>query len=120
MGWSIGYDSQWDRDIGYGVLAVCDHPKCDKELDRGLGYVCGGAPYGGEYGCGLYFCGAHMTYRSPRGADGYIQNCFRCASYRPPYKPKEDVKEWIDHKMKDPSWAEWRKNNPEFVKKYKK
>ena len=31
MGWSIGYDNNWNRDIGYGVPAFCDHPKCDKE-----------------------------------------------------------------------------------------
>src|SRR4051812_7048849 len=27
MGWSIGYDSNWQRDIGYGVPAFCDHPQ---------------------------------------------------------------------------------------------
>lgn len=26
MGWSIGYDDKWFRDIGYGVPAYCDHP----------------------------------------------------------------------------------------------
>ena len=29
MGWSIGYDTNWKRDIGYGVPAKCDHPRCD-------------------------------------------------------------------------------------------
>ncbi len=53
MGWSIGSDG--DRDIGYGVPAECDHPDCTAEIDRGLSYVCGGDPYGGEYGCGLFF-----------------------------------------------------------------
>lgn len=28
MGWSIGYDNSWKRDIGYGVPAFCDHPGC--------------------------------------------------------------------------------------------
>ena len=60
MGWSVGYDSKWERDIGYGVPAICDHPGCNKEIDRGLGYVCGGEPYGGEHGCGLFFCGEHL------------------------------------------------------------
>ena len=50
MGWSIGYDSNWDRDIGYGVPAYCDHPDCNEEIDRGLSYVCGGEPYGGDRG----------------------------------------------------------------------
>jgi hypothetical protein len=44
MGWSIGYDENWKRDIGYGVPAVCDHPKCNKIINRGLSYVCGGEP----------------------------------------------------------------------------
>ena len=36
MSWAVGFDSQWDRDIGYGVPAYCDHPGCGKEIDRGL------------------------------------------------------------------------------------
>ena len=58
MSWSIGFDSNWNRDIGYGVPAYCDNPKCNKEIDRGLSYVCGGEAFGGEKGCGLYFCPA--------------------------------------------------------------
>lgn len=26
MGWSLGFDSNWNRWIGYGVPAYCDHP----------------------------------------------------------------------------------------------
>lgn len=55
MGWSIGFDSNWGQDIGYGVPSTCDHPDCDAEINRGLSYVCGGEPYGGDEGCGLYF-----------------------------------------------------------------
>ncbi|HEV7521417.1 MAG TPA: hypothetical protein VGP89_09990, partial [Candidatus Angelobacter sp.] len=62
MGWSLGFDSNWQRDIGYGVPAYCDHPKCNKKIDRGLSYVCGGEPYGGELGCGLYFCSEHLGW----------------------------------------------------------
>ena len=36
MSWSIGYDDNWDRDIGYGVPAYCDHPGCNEEIDRGF------------------------------------------------------------------------------------
>ena len=62
MGWSIGYDEKWARDIGYGVPAVCDHPDCDARIDRGLSYVCcNQEPRGGE-GCGLYFCEKHKGY----------------------------------------------------------
>jgi len=109
MGWSIGYDPSWNRDIGYGVPAYCDHPKCSAEIDRGLAYVCGGEPYGGERGCGLYFCGRHLTV-SP-------QLCPRCAISRPtPYaRPKPEHPRWIQHKLEDPSWARWRADNPKWV-----
>lgn len=113
MGWSLGFDSRWERDIGYGVPAVCDHPNCNEEIDRGLAYVCGGDPYGGEEGCGLYFCYAHllMSVKAP-------QQCDRCAEGDEPYKSKPDVQQWIDYKLTDESWADWRNENPEFVKQY--
>lgn len=96
MGWSIGFDSHWNRDIGYGVPAYCDHPQCEAVIDRGLSYVCGGEPYGGEKGCGLYFCSAH--------GGGY--RCQRCVNYKQPYKhPKPDHPDWIRHKLTDESWA---------------
>ena len=71
MGWSIGYDTNWGRDIGYGVPATCDHPECNEKIDRGLSFICGAEPYGGKKGCGLYFCHAHLQ--------GYPQRCERCA-----------------------------------------
>ena len=106
MGWSIGYDNHWRRDIGYGVPAYCDHPKCNAEIDRGLAYVCGGGPYGENEkrdGCGLYFCYKHLN----------LENyCPKCARYdKKPYKPKTEHPEWIKFKATDPSWAEWRKEN---------
>lgn len=114
MGWSIGYDSYWKRDIGYGVPSICDHPKCNKEIDRGLGYVCGGDAYGGENGCGLFFCEEHKFFHTFRnGNSGFF--CKRCTTYKTPYKPKPDTKEWIKWKLKDKSWEEWRKANPEKV-----
>ena len=108
MGWSIGFDSNWNRDIGYGVPAICDHPKCDKKIDRGLSYVCGSDPYGGEYGCGLYFCGEHLIFKKPHGSDRTIEVCSRCYRYRPSYQAKSDCQEWIDFKMTDDSWKKWR------------
>jgi len=112
MSWSIGYDNNWKRDIGYGVPAVCDHPKCNEEIDRGLGYVCGGDAYGGEKGCGLFFCVEH--------GGGEYQRCPRCRAHKPPYKhPKPDTREWIEWKLTDESWATWRKENPEEVRELK-
>jgi hypothetical protein len=107
MGWSIGYDSKWQRDIGYGVPGVCDDPACAEKIDRGLSYVCGGEPYGGDEGCGLYFCSAHLYY-----TDGFEEEvCDRCVEGKPPFEPKPDTQEWIDWKMTDESWAQWRKEN---------
>lgn len=108
MGWAVGFDTKWNRDIGYGIPALCDHPGCNEKIDRGLSYVCGSEPYGGEHGCGLYFCSKHLWYREPRSADCVVQNCKRCMTYKPPYKPKPDIQEWIDFKMTDPSWQDWR------------
>ena len=113
MGWSIGYDSNWQRDIGYGVPAYCDHPGCKEEIDRGLSYVCGGDTYGGEKGCGLYFCAEHLSYYNKR-VDGRIKAiplCDRCGHNRKPYKPTEEHPEWLKFKMTDPTWKQWRVEN---------
>lgn len=108
MGWSIGYDSNWKRDIGYGVPATCDHPGCGEEIDRGLGCVCGGEPYGGDRGCGLYFCGKH--------ASAWKGLCARCFPRRKkPFEPTPDLPIWIRHKLKHPSWKQWRDENPAQV-----
>lgn len=108
MGWSIGYDSKWKRDIGYGVPAICDHPGCDEEINRGLSYVCcGQQPYGGEDGCGLYFCNAHKNY-GPSEDIISPAKCDRCLESREPFDPKPDTQEWIDWKETDPSWQAWR------------
>lgn len=105
MGWSIGYDDNWKRDIGYGVPAFCDHPGCGEEIDRGLGYVCNREqPYGGDHGCGLFFCGKHRGYKCKH--KGFVAT--------------PDHPEWIDWKLTDESWEQWRKDNPEWVKENQK
>lgn len=107
MSWAVGRDERWQRDIGYGVPAFCDHPKCHAKIDRGLSHVCAyEEPYGGDKGCGLYFC-----YKHGAGAQ-----CPRCARYKPPYKhPKPDHPDWVRHKLFDDSWAQWRDENPAEV-----
>lgn len=106
MSWSVGFDSDWDRDIGYGVPAYCDFPGCGEEIDRGLSYVCGGEPYGQPRGCGLYFCPdhLHLSARLP-------QLCERCLKRKKHFNPTPDHPDWINHKKTDPSWEEWRKQN---------
>lgn len=107
MGWSLGFDETWRRDIGYGVPAICDHPGCNEQIDRGLAYVCGfQEPYGGEDGCGLYFCHAH----------GGGSRCAHCeANDGETFDPKPDVNAWIEHKLTDPTWGKWREDNPDWV-----
>lgn len=61
MGWAnCGQDTQ-GREIGYAHEAVCDHPDCNKEIDRGLAYACGGmhGDQGGQ-ACEKYFCYEHL------------------------------------------------------------
>jgi len=113
MGWEIGFDSKWDRDIGYGVPAECDHPDCDAQIDRGLAYVCGGEPYGGEHGCGLFFCDRHLYFGTDEPDEPEDEPEIDPSDESPPehrsFEPKPDVKEWLDFKKTDPSWAEWAK-----------
>tara|TARA_Y100001963_G_C6731062_1_gene423908 strand:- start:212 stop:559 length:348 start_codon:yes stop_codon:yes gene_type:complete len=106
MSWAVGQDAN-GRDIGYGVPAVCDHPDCTKEIDRGLAYRCG--EIHADDGCGLYFCNKHKLMTSEHYQSGEL--CERCINGQDPFKPSADAPEWVNHKMTHPSWAEWRKAN---------
>lgn len=129
MSWNLGFDDKWNRFIGYGVPAYCDHPSCNKEIDRGLSYVCGGEPYGGEEGCGLHFCEEHLhfyyTEDEELGSCNSPQLCQRCYDAKSKNKelilftPKKEHPEWINHLLTDSSWEEWRQKNPDLVKKFK-
>lgn len=57
------------KPCGYGVVATCEEPGCDVQINRGLGYLCGFVPGGDDTHCGGYFCGEHLY------AD---QCCTRC------------------------------------------
>jgi hypothetical protein len=107
MGWSVGFDSRWNRDIGYGVPATCDYPGCGAAINRGLSFACGSDPYGGERGCGLYFCGDCLRFRRTDG-DRWVYVCSRCNKNRPPYEPTPDTLEWTAWKLTDESWGPWR------------
>jgi len=82
MGWSHGIDTnreEGDQDIGYGVEAECDTEGCHAKIDRGLYHVCGSEPYGGDYGCGGFFCPDHLTYCKIPNEDKIVQLCDECA-----------------------------------------
>jgi hypothetical protein len=106
VSWAIGFDERWQRDVGYGVVALCDHPVCGEEIHRGLSYVCGGDMYGGERGCGLYFCYEHLLTHAR-----LPQLCERCSKRKKSFTPKPDVLLWTYFKMIDPSWEAWRVEN---------
>jgi hypothetical protein len=110
MSWAVGFDYRWKRDIGYGVPAKCDHPDCNEDIDRGLSYVCGGEPYGGDKGCGLFFCAAHKHYKKFEDGDE-APVCQRCGRGMLPFIPKDDMKQWKMWKLTDKSWAQWRTDN---------
>lgn len=115
---------------GYGVPALCEHPNCNEEIDRGVSYACGGEPFS-EHGCDRYFCGKHLFYvafkddgkrcRHQRDCDcKHFELCKRCKDNKKPFNYKPETEEWITHLLKHKSWKEWRQNNLEEVNKLKK
>lgn len=112
MGYAVYEDQDaQDRSVtrwaGYGVPASCDHPGCDTQINRGMGYKCetryvedgdGNGEENETPGCGLYFCGEHLNVGCPLTHDTFI--------------PKPDSGEWEWHLLTDPSWQEWREQNP--------
>lgn len=63
MGYAF-YELADGREAGYAVDAQCDADGCEKEINRGMGYLCGDYPKvhitdDGEWGCGNYHCGVH-------------------------------------------------------------
>ena len=123
---------------GYGVPAVCDHPDCNEEIDRGMSHACGSEPFS-EYGCDRYFCEKHIdayyvdhsgeiteeceeyTRKCDDNDDdcvcGMVQLCVKCGDSLPPFPYKPEHPDWIKHLLTDESWEEWRKENPDKVKK---
>ena len=79
-----------------------------------MSFVCGSDPYGGDRGCGLYFCGDHLGFRRNDG-DRCVYVCGRCNKNRPPYDPTPDTAEWTAWKLTDESWGPWRDEHPEQV-----
>lgn len=116
---------------GYGVSAVCEHPDCNEEIDRGVSYACGGEPFS-EHGCDMYFCSKHLHYinfnpktgkkcRHQKDCDcDMVQVCERCRDNKPTFPYKPETQEWAEHVTNDESWAQWRKENPEEAEELRK
>lgn len=65
MSWAYGKDDS-GREIGYSVPDVCNEVSCDRKIDRGLGYRCGGVTnLHTGFGCGNFFCGNHLHLWCP-------------------------------------------------------
>lgn len=64
------------REAGYSVKDICNEGGCDTEIDRGLAYLCGETPGGGEYGCGGYFCDEHLLVGGSADCAGQCHRCF--------------------------------------------
>lgn len=108
MYWAIGYDEHWNRDVGFDVPGVCDHPDCNNAINRGMDHVCGSEPYGGDSNCGLYFCKDHLEMKKPILGEEPVATCAQCAAGKTPYKPSNDTEEWIHYKQTSNYWAGWR------------
>ena len=67
MGWGYGVTPS-GKEVGYSVEATCEHPECDKPIDRGLDYACGRMHGEDEVSCEGYFCHEHQV--STELADG--------------------------------------------------
>ena len=104
---------------GYGVPTICEHPDCNEEIDRGMSFACGGEPFS-EYGCDRYFCGNHLVLHgfNVGGGREYKQVCERCDKRKSPFPYKSEHPTWVKHLLKDKSWEEWRKGNPDEVKRF--
>jgi hypothetical protein len=113
VGWEIGYDDSHDRDIGYGVPCRCEHPDCDQEIHRGLAHLCGGK-LGSR--CGLYFCYDHLYYIPENIKVDSDAICERCCENQAPFEAKPDLRKWVEHKLNNNSWCDWRSNNRARVK----
>jgi hypothetical protein len=106
---------------GYGVPTICEHPGCNKKIDRGIDYACGGEPFS-EYGCDRYFCEDHREWHEFNTGCGSREGAFvcnRCAQRKLPFPYKPETREWVDHLLTDESWEEWRKENQDKVKELK-
>lgn len=108
MYWAIGYDENWNRDIGFDVPAICDHPDCNVSINRGIDHVCGGEPYGGDLHCGLYFCKDHLEMKQTTAGEEPLPVCAQCSAGEAPFNPSSDTEEWLSYKQTSNYWAGWR------------
>ena len=138
MSWVVGFNQEQGRHIGYGVLAICDHPDCTVEIDRGLVYMCCENPHPSP-SCGGFYCAEHRdnyiygdeiddmddAELEALGIDVESQAVFdavenadivRCR--HSPIQPNKESASWLQHVIEDDTWSKWREENPEKVIAY--
>lgn len=138
MSWSIGYCEKQKRDVGYGVLAICDHPGCTAEIDRGMDYICC-EDINHNACCGAFYCAEHrdnyvygdeiddmddeelealnINVESQEVYDAVEDGDIVKCRHEPIEKGKENAA-WLEHCLKDETWQKWRNENPEMVTAY--
>jgi hypothetical protein len=97
MGWSYGHDKN-GREVGDSVEAKCDHDGCDKKIDRGLSYRCGGVKglHEDSYGCGGFFCHEHLHVWCP---DQLCPNCYEdFEKENPNYGEDDEMEDYTKRK----------------------
>lgn len=120
--------SVWDRFWWYGVPAICEHPDCNKEIDRWMSYACWWEPFS-EHWCDRYFCEKHLgsKYIKEDWSECNCEDdckcesvdlCERCRDNKDPFPYKPEHKRWIKHILKDESWEERRNDNPKKIKEF--
>lgn len=77
MGWAYG-ELPSGKKVGYSVLAKCEHPGCEKEIDRGLSYACGDMHGMDEISCDGYFCETHLFMCTRWDSGDLISLCAVC------------------------------------------
>lgn len=95
MGWADCGEDDLGRPIGYSYEATCDHPDCGAEIDRGLGYACGGRHgeegIAGQPGCPRYYCGDHL--------DPEDHGCDQLKEWRDYYEQEESMTNHINEAL---------------------
>lgn len=140
MGYSCYTSEKHGREQGYDVPAICDHPDCSVEIDRGVGYVCLDNQ-DHTASCGGFYCSEHsalafiisedefedlddddaqelaesygLKEKPEFDEDGYFYIC--------QHKPIEykETRSWLEHIMGDESWQKWREEEPARAERIK-
>lgn len=139
MSWAIGFSENQNRDVGYAVPAICDHPGCTAEIDRGIAYMCCEISPDHHATCGGFYCAYHResyiygdelddmdeseleAHNIDKDSDAVAEaiddgDIVKCL-HEPIEKGKENAA-WLEHCLKDETWQDWRNENPAMVTAY--